>query len=259
MRLFDRDIPKIDWRMAVLWAAYIFALVASLQHLAWAFSTLEFPGYQWTGWLPAIAVDAGLAVLAYSIQYRRRTGRPTGWLWAGVGVFAAISALGNLLHAMTVENSGQAVLAATFGQLDGLTLLKAAVLSATLPLLVVYLGEVVSNDTEPAPTPAPTPAPVQPPAPIPTPEPEPLPVPPASGPNLPNRPPATVPGRDKRMVVLLKYLLTHPLCTMGEAGRATGIPKTTVSSMVADLMKTERLARTGELGWFATGVNGRGD
>ncbi len=55
----------------VLWLAYGLALAASLNHVAWAFGTLEFAGHAWTGWLAALAVDAGLAALAYAIQQRR--------------------------------------------------------------------------------------------------------------------------------------------------------------------------------------------
>ncbi len=129
----------------VLWTAYILALAASLTHVAWAFGTLEFPGQQWNGWLAAIAVDAGLAALAYGIQQRRRTKRPERMLWVGVIVFASISAFANLLHALTVQTGGTVVLS-SFGQVDPLLLVQAVVLSATLPLLVVYLGEVVSSD-----------------------------------------------------------------------------------------------------------------
>jgi hypothetical protein len=62
-----------------------------------------------------------------------------------VVLFASISAFANVLHALTVQ-TGLEVTTATFGQVDVLALAKAIILSATLPLLVVYLGEVVSSD-----------------------------------------------------------------------------------------------------------------
>jgi len=129
----------------VLWLAYVLALGASLGHVAWSFGTLEFTGQAWAGWPAAIAVDAGLAALAYAIQQRKRAKRPTLTLWAGVVMFASISAFANVLHALTVE-TGAAVTLATFGGVDALALARAVILSATLPLLVVYLGEVVSSD-----------------------------------------------------------------------------------------------------------------
>lgn len=129
----------------VLWAAYALALAASLNHVAWAFGTLEFPGQEWNGWLAALAVDAGLAALAYAIQQRRRAKRPIWTLWLGVVLFASISAFANVLHALTVQ-TGLDVTTETFGRMDALALAKAIILSATLPLLVVYLGEVVSSD-----------------------------------------------------------------------------------------------------------------
>jgi hypothetical protein len=129
----------------VLWAAYLLTLAASIGHVAWAFGTLEFPGSAWVGWLAALAVDAGLAALAYGVQQRKRARRSARDLWAGVLLFAGISAFANLLHAMTAV-TGFTVTLATFAAVDALALAKAVILSASLPLLVVYLGEVVSSD-----------------------------------------------------------------------------------------------------------------
>ena len=129
----------------VLWAAYLLTLAASMGHVAWAFGTLEFEGSAWVGWLAALAVDAGLAALAYGVQQRKRARRSARDLWAGVLLFAGISAFANLLHAMTAV-TGFTVTLATFGTVDALALAKAVILSASLPLLVVYLGEVVSSD-----------------------------------------------------------------------------------------------------------------
>jgi len=129
----------------VLWAAYLLTLAASMGHVAWAFGTLEFEGSAWVGWLAALAVDAGLAALAYGVQQRKRARRSARDLWAGVLLFAGISAFANLLHAMTAV-TGFTVTLATFGTVDALALAKAVILSASLPVLVVYLGEVVSSD-----------------------------------------------------------------------------------------------------------------
>jgi hypothetical protein len=132
----------IGW---VLWLAFILAMVSSLQHIAWTFGTVERVGQEWLGWIPAIAVDAGLAALAYTIQQRRKAKRPVAVLWAGVGIFAIISALANLYHALSVEVGGFTTLAA-IGTIDALLIAKAVFLSATLPALVVYLSEIISGD-----------------------------------------------------------------------------------------------------------------
>ncbi len=138
-------ISKTKIANVVLWCAYVLALAASVSHLAWAFGTLEFSGSEWVGWLAAISVDAGLAALAYGIQQRKRARRGARYLWVGVVVLSGISAFANLLHGLTAT-TGEAVRLATFTIVDTLALAKAIVLSASLPILVVYLGEVVSSD-----------------------------------------------------------------------------------------------------------------
>lgn len=122
----------------VLWLALILAMAASIQHLAWTFGTVERPGYEWLGWIPALAVDTGLAALAYTIQQRKRAKRPVVILWAGVVGFASVSAIANLYHALAVE--GVALTSAW------ITIAKAVVLSATLPVAYIFLGEIVSSD-----------------------------------------------------------------------------------------------------------------
>lgn len=114
----------------ILWASYVLTMAASIGHLAWTFGTLEPAGLEWAGWLPALAVDAGLGALAYAIQQRKRAGRRAWSLWGGVAVFTAVSGYANFKHAAA---SGAA-------WWDALTL------SAILPLLVVYLGEIISSD-----------------------------------------------------------------------------------------------------------------
>jgi hypothetical protein len=117
---------------AIFWIAYLLAMVASISHVAWAFNTLEASGpFQLFGWLAAIAVDTGLAALAYAIQQRRQAGRGVRSLWLGVLLFAGISGYANLAHALNWHER---------------TLLHAFLLSATLPLLVLYLGDIVSSD-----------------------------------------------------------------------------------------------------------------
>lgn len=116
---------------ATLWAAYLLTMAASISHLAWTFNTLEPAGNTWAGWASAVAVDAGLAALAYAIQQRRRAKRSVRALWGGVVVLAAVSAYANTLHALSVAPT---------------ELVRALVLSAILPVIVVYLGEIISAD-----------------------------------------------------------------------------------------------------------------
>ncbi len=114
----------------VLWASYILTMAASIGHLAWTFGTLEPAGLEWAGWLPALAVDAGLGALAYAIQQRKRAGRRAWSLWGGVAVFTSVSGYANFRHAAA----------------GGAAWWDALTLSAILPLLVVYLGEIISSD-----------------------------------------------------------------------------------------------------------------
>lgn len=130
----------INW---VLWGAFILALLSSVNHLAYTFGTVE--SLKVMGWISALAVDAGLAALAYTIQQRKRAKRATRSLWWGVAGFATISALANFYHALSVE-SGGAVAANSLLSADWLELAKAVILSATLPAMVIYLGEIVSGD-----------------------------------------------------------------------------------------------------------------
>lgn len=129
---------KLDFLTFALWLAFILAMAASVQHLAWTFGTVERPGFEWLGWVPAVAVDTGLAALAYTIQARRKTKRPVFVLWGGVVFFAAISAGANLYHALSVENVAVAT--------DAVVWIKAVVLSATLPAMYVFIGEIISGD-----------------------------------------------------------------------------------------------------------------
>jgi len=236
------NLNKSQLANIVLWAAYSLALAASLTHVAWAFGTLEFPGQQWNGWLAAIAVDAGLAALAYGIQQRRRIRRPVWTLWLGVGLFATISAYANLLHALTVEAAGAAVTLSTFGQVDALALSKAIILSATLPLLVVYLGEIVSSDDAEASRVAEAEAKRQ----------------------QRQRQRSVQVGvqdtvldgvNERRRIekadaldALLEYLAKQPDANLAEAGRAIGRSKSTVGNYVSELETAGRLRKNGN-GW----------
>lgn len=125
---------KTKYLSIAFWIAFSMALAASLEHIAWTFGTVE--RYPILGWLSAAAVDIGLATLAYSVQTRKKAHRPTLVLWLGLAGFAIISGLANFYHALSVEGS----------VVDAFAIGKAAVLSGTLPLMVLYLAEIISSD-----------------------------------------------------------------------------------------------------------------
>lgn len=124
---------------ALLWAALVLALVGSLRHVAWGFSTLE-QGDLIAGYVQAVAVDLGLFALALGIQNRKRQGRATRGLWVGVMLFSGVSTYANLLHGLHFQDD--------LG-LQGwswLVSMRPFILSAVLPCLVVYLSEIAGDD-----------------------------------------------------------------------------------------------------------------
>lgn len=127
---------KVDLITVGIWLALLLALVGSLRHVAWTFSTLE-NGNLGAGYVQAVAVDLGLVALALGIQQRRRQRRGTLVLWIGVGLFSAISVYANLLYGLVHQ---QNVLA---GQLADM---RPVLMSAVLPMLVLYLSEIAGGD-----------------------------------------------------------------------------------------------------------------
>lgn len=123
----------------LLWLALVLALVGSLRHVAWGFSTLE-QGDLLAGYIQAIAVDLGLFALALGIQNRKRHTRSTRWLWAGVLLFSAVSTYANLLHGLYFQTD------LGLQSWHWLVSIRPVILSGVLPLLVVYLSEVAGDD-----------------------------------------------------------------------------------------------------------------
>lgn len=135
-----RTVRRLD--VAALWLAYVLVLSSSVVHVARAFASLERPGEAWAGWLAALGLDLGLAVLARSAALAgARQLQGAGRLRLGLVIFAGLSALANLDHALAViAPAGSAdpwaawALASTYGRL------RLVLLSASLPLLVVLLA-----------------------------------------------------------------------------------------------------------------------
>jgi hypothetical protein len=141
----------------VLWLTYFLAIMASFQHVAWAFSLLEAGNQAWVGYLAAAAVDGALAVMAYLIQQRRKQkhvalklGEPetavegTRSLWFGLVFLGGISVIANFLHGAHIELGTETLTWANLIQLDGLQWLRLATNAIALPLIVIFLGEVVN-------------------------------------------------------------------------------------------------------------------
>lgn len=122
---------------SLLWLALILALAGSLKHLAAIFASID--GNTFMGWLQAVAVDAGLFALAYSIRTRRADKRNVKPLWFGVTMFTLISIYGNLAYGLLSTN----------GVLPGwIASIKPIVLAASLPILVLFLSELLSDDRQ---------------------------------------------------------------------------------------------------------------
>jgi len=122
-----------------LWLALVLALVGSLRHVAWAFATLENSDLM-AGYVQAVAVDVGLVSLAYGIQERKRQARSTWVLWGGVGLFSAVSIYANTLHGLRYMTD---IGLSAWAWLDAW---RPFVLSAVLPVLVMYLSEVAGQN-----------------------------------------------------------------------------------------------------------------
>jgi len=132
-------LRKVFSVQSLLWLALVLALVGSLRHVAWGFSTLE-QGDLVAGYVQAVAVDVGLFSLAIGINQRKRQGRGTIVLWIGVLLFAGLSTYGNLLHGLVFKSD------IGLTEWPWLDLVRPFALSGVLPLLVVYLSEIVGSD-----------------------------------------------------------------------------------------------------------------
>lgn len=122
---------------SLLWLALALALAGSLKHLAAVFASVD--GNHPMGWIQAVAIDAGVFALAYSIRTRKADRRTTKPLWFGVSVFTGISVYGNLAYGLM----------STTGTLPGwLSVTRPYVLAASLPVLVLFLAELLSDDRQ---------------------------------------------------------------------------------------------------------------
>lgn len=131
------------WNLnTLLYVALLLALLSSLGHVAFAFSTVN--GGNWIeAYISAVSIDVGLLALAAGINQRKANDRSAKWLWVGVVFFSAISTYANwlagLAHVKDLETElGKSAL--------WLVSLRPILLSAVLPILVIYLSEIVSSN-----------------------------------------------------------------------------------------------------------------
>jgi len=122
---------------SLLWLALVLALAGSLKHLAAVFASVD--GGVSMGWLQAIAIDAGLFALSYSIRQRKTDKRTTKPIWTGVLLFSAISIYGNLAYGI-LSTSGNLPL--------WIVTIKPYILAGSLPILVLFLAELLSDDRQ---------------------------------------------------------------------------------------------------------------
>jgi DNA-binding CsgD family transcriptional regulator len=123
----------------LLWLALALALAGSLKHLSYTFAGVD--GNLFFGVLQAIAIDAGVFALAYTLRQRKADKRPVRPLWFGVGLFTVISIYGNLSYALQEME-----------HIDNLPIwilvTRPYILAASLPVLVLFLSELLSDDRQ---------------------------------------------------------------------------------------------------------------
>lgn len=133
----DRALNSTIFIQIALWIAMFGAMIGSIRHVAWSFSTLS-GDIRW-GYIQAIATDMGIAALAFGIQLRKRQGRKVWTLWVIMTVFAGISTYANLLYGIAhLTDIGVGELARW----------RPFIMSAVLPFMVLSLAEVVSEDLQ---------------------------------------------------------------------------------------------------------------
>lgn len=128
--------------LGIIWLALIMALLASMEHTAWGFATLNGGSMFW-GYAQALAIDLGMAALALAIRQRKIAGKHSKALWAGVGLFCVVSVYANLLYG--TAHAQEIRLQDGYEWAGVLVWLRPILFSGVLPILVVYLLEVVGE------------------------------------------------------------------------------------------------------------------
>jgi hypothetical protein len=122
---------------SLLWIALALALVGSLKHLASVFASID--GNTFLGWVQGIAIDIGLFSLAYKIKMRRATKQSIKLVSFSVVLFTLISIYGNLTYGLQSLNNSLPY---------WIQVTKPVVLAATLPVLVLLLSHLLSDERQ---------------------------------------------------------------------------------------------------------------
>lgn len=214
----------------LLWLALALALIGSLRHLAYIFAGVD--GSQFAGWLQAIAIDAGLFALAYSMRSRKAEGRGVKVIWFGIAMFTGISIYGNLAYGFIK----------TTGALPAwITLTKPYVLAATLPVLVLYLAELISDNRQYSEQQASKAAEQD------------------ERPKPPKRQPVFKPKTKQAAIErLVAYYRDNPEASLNDAGQVINRSKTTVSNYLTELEEAGKIHRNGDGVEILNSTNGNG-
>ena len=124
----------------LLWLLMLLSLIASMRHVAWLFSTIELMDYA-SGWIAAVGFDFGIFLLTL-IAHKYKEGSPQRrFIRAGIYTNAVLSAMANVMYG--VEHQ------VPLERVSGLLwLLIPYVFALALPIMVVFLAEVLSREEE---------------------------------------------------------------------------------------------------------------
>ena len=203
-------------RIALL-ICMVLVLAASITHVASSFGSLE--DGQVVGWLAALGIDAGVAVLMWRLM-TGQTERPR-WSKSGIVLMALVSAWANLDHALTVATDNETVTILSTWHGSSFWLVgNVLMLSITLPVLTVILAAVIEGeraDEQPAEELAPYRAPLL----------VELSTERLGQPRERARKGSPAVLTDDRAAVLT-YASEHPGSTQKDIAEATGVPRSTV-------------------------------
>ncbi len=143
-KIQERDWITYFWN-AMLWGVMLLLIASMVAHTAEAFGSLEKPGYEWRGWLPALTIDGGLLVITYNIPIWQRKGKSTTKLWLGFALFLIVSSFANIDNAMLVATGSHITELGSFAKLDTWQIAKVVLLRALLPTLAAIIAEINSG------------------------------------------------------------------------------------------------------------------
>jgi hypothetical protein len=140
---------------ALLWAVYLALLGVLLPHTAWAFRQFEPPGWNWLGWVAALAFEGAIAAFTWKLKesieasprlkspWRRLRLRYLNAYSVGLATAIAISVAANWAHAVEF---GQEF--AVFTQYAAPRLIYSIAFGAILPFCSLLFARILANVQE---------------------------------------------------------------------------------------------------------------